>query len=88
MGPRGAHLLEHSHSKIKLLIYGYYFIERLEEIEEVIGDLFGELLVQIRLLLDPDACLNVRQGVKLHHQLQLWHHVHTRVQCPPRVKDV
>ena len=77
----------HSRSIIELF-YDDYFIERLEEIKEVIGDLLCEFLVQIRLLLDPDACLNVRQGVQLHHQLQLWHDVHSRVQCPPRMKYV
>ena len=72
----------------KELFYDDYFVERLEEIEEVVGDLLGKLLVQIRLLLYPDACLNIREGLQLHHQLQLRHHVHSRVQCPPRVKYI
>ena len=56
-----------------------YLIERLEEVEEVIGDFFREFLVQIVLLLDSDAGLDVRERLQLDDQLQLGEDVHVGV---------
>lgn len=65
-----------------------YLVEGLQEVEEVVSNLLSKLLVQISLLLNPDACLNVRQRVELDDELQLREDIHARVQGPACVEYV